>query len=410
MKTAPIYMLLAVIIGFPAFSADKLEPPDLEQYLRWGPLRVRPGIELTNLGYDDNIFFNNGEQTSDLNATLTPRLDGLVLLGSMAFLEFRQRFDYRAYQEFKDLNYLNSNTQARLTVPFGNFGLFVDSGLSRTHDRPQDQQDLRPLQIRKRFSGGLIFRPSWRIEIELGATSDNFTYEDEDEILNGQSISERLDRSSTGSRLEAGYRLGGRSQLLLELRRKDIEFASPAIIAGLPVQRDTQEFRGLTGLSLEEGGRLSGTLLLGWGRIDAISPELPDLEELMGEFELIYRIGRNTRLLLEGERSPGFAVFGANSYFLDSRVDFRATHYFNRLFGIEGHGLLGRLTFPESQGLERNDDIRRYEAGILLRLSENSLGRQVVYRLTFGRYERDSSIDSFDQTQNTIGFGARVGF
>lgn len=410
MKTALLFWLLAILTGFPVLAADKLSPPDLERYLRWGPLRVRPGFELTNLGYDDNIFFNNGNQTSDLNATVTPRLDGLMLLGSSAFLEFSQRFDYRAYQEFTDLNYLDSKSRARLTVPFGNFGLFFEGNLSRTHQRPQDQQDLRPLQIAKRYSGGLIFRPNWRTEIELGATAEHHTNEDEDAVLNGQSISERLDRDSTGSRLEVSYRLGGRSRLLLELRRNNIEFVSPALVSGLPVQRDTREFRGLTGLSLDDGGRLSGTALVGWGRIDATSPELSDLEEILGEFELLYRIGRNTRLRLKGERTPGFAIFGANSYFLDSRAELRATHYFNRLFGVEGYGLLGRLTFPDNEGIERIDNIRRYEAGILLRLSENSLGRQVVYRLTFGRYVRDSSLDSFDQTQNTIGIGARVGF
>ncbi|MDH3786787.1 MAG: hypothetical protein OEV00_15855, partial [Acidobacteriota bacterium] len=201
MKRPGLLLVLLTVATGSLFAADKLEPPDLERYLRWGPFRVRPGIELSNLGYDDNIFFDSGDRSSDLTATLTPKLDGLVLIGSSAFLTFRQAFDYRAYQTFTDLNYLDSRSRARMTVPFRNFGVFVDGEHARSHQRPQDQEDLRPLQISQRLRGGLIFRPSWRTEVELGLTTDRFTHEDEDAILNGQSISERLDRRSHGARL-----------------------------------------------------------------------------------------------------------------------------------------------------------------------------------------------------------------
>ena len=63
------------------------------------------------------------------------------------------------------------------------------------------------------------------------------------------------------------------------------------------------------GLRFGEGGALSGDLAFGRGRIDAKDAALPDLTEWIAEAELVFRINSRTRLKLEGERLPGFAVY-----------------------------------------------------------------------------------------------------
>ena len=93
-----IAALLLGLLGLPTVGADaesKLEPPDLGRYLRWGPLRVRPGFQIKNLGYDDNILLDNEERISDYTVTLAPKGDGLVLFGDRAFLTFQEEADYR---------------------------------------------------------------------------------------------------------------------------------------------------------------------------------------------------------------------------------------------------------------------------------------------------------------------------
>ncbi len=111
------------------------------------------------------------------------------------------------------------------------------------------------------------------------------------------------------------------------------------------------------------------------------------------------------------ERTPGFAVSGANTYYLDTHGSIRTVHYFTSLFGGELTVRLGQLDFPEATtGTTRHDDISHYEMGVRMRLLNAADGRRVEYSLTVGRYRRDSNIEGFDQEKTTFGFGAVLGF
>jgi hypothetical protein len=85
-------------------------------------------------------------------------------------------------------------------------------------------------------------------------------------------------------------------------------------------------------------------------------------------------------------------------------------HYLNRIYGLESGASRGRLTFPGTSGTPREDDLRRYDVGVRLRLFQNDIGRRVEYRIKLGRYRRISSVSAFDQAQTTFGVSAVLGF
>jgi hypothetical protein len=401
--------LLAGLLLTPALAASKLEPPELDRYMRWGPLRVRPGFTISNLGYDDNIFYSSEDTVGDFTATLSPKLDGLVLFGDRAFLTFREQFDYTLYLDNDDQNYTSNRASARFTLPLGSFGFFANVALNDVKYRPLDRNDIRQERQENRLGFGAIVRPGWRTEIEIGHSITDYSHFDPG--AGDDSLSERLDRSETTSMLEMSYHLLGRTDLLLSGLTRDIKFDHLYTVPDPPVDRTSDEWRVLAGFQFGEGGILTGSFLAGHARIDARDPNLPDLSEIIGEVELVYRLSRSTKILLEGERLPGFAVYDVNTYYLSGAVEARVVHYLNRLFGLEAGGRAGRLTFPEQTGiLAREDDIRQYEAGVRLRMFENSIGRRVEYSFKIGRFRRESTDDNYDQSRTTYSFGAVVGF
>ena len=393
-----------------SWGRSKLEPPELSRYLRWGPLRARPGLQVSNFGYDDNIFADNDNKVGDTTATISPQLEGLVLFGSRAFLEFKERLEYTAYLKNTDQNFLNQKGSARFTFPVKveRFGIFTDMALNRAKVRPLDREDIRPEEQEDRIGFGVIFELGWRTELELLQTYRNLEYEDPDENSN---IAERLDRDESGQALHASYRLTGLTRVTLDLERWDIEFDNAGQLNGAPVDRDSHERSFLGGLEFGEGGILSGAFRLGWSEIDADEPVLPDLEEIIGEVTLVYRLNSATRLRLEAWRRPGFAVSGNNTYYLDTSYGLGAVRFLNPVFGLEGAFRLGNLEFPESaSGTVREDDVVFYEAGVRLRLAELSLERRIEYSIRIGRYERDSNVDSANRSLTTVSIGAVVGF
>ncbi len=86
-------------------------------------------------------------------------------------------------------------------------------------------------------------------------------------------------------------------------------------------------------------------------------------------------------------------------------------HYLNHFLGLEGRVARGKLEFPESlSGSVREDRLFRYEGGVRLRLFRDSMGRRVEYSVTLGRYRRESTLASVEQSQTTFGVGAVLGF
>ena len=395
-----------------AWADDSLEPPDLERYLRWGPLRVRPGFELSNFGYNDNILYDQaGETVADYTATVSPKVDGLILFGDRAFLTFREKFDYTLYLENRDQDYWNNSSEARLTLPFTGFGFFADVRLADVKWRPPDLESIRPEESRRQLKLGAILEPGWRTRIEIGRSQTNLSHDQKDFAGETPSVALQLDRSETADRVEVVYRAVGSTDVVLEGLFKNIEFEFEPAIDGVPADRDTQERRVMTGLEFEENRPLAGSLRIGWDKIETADPLLSDLSELVGELELAYRLTSRTRLQFSGERLPGLAVWDVNTFYLNSEYGLRFVHYLNRTFGVETGGRLGRLTFPESTGdIDRKDRLVRWDVGVRLRGFRNAMGREAEYRILIGHYRRSSTIEDFDRSQTTFGVSAVLGF
>ena len=421
MKRLPgLVVALAFAVG-PILAQSRLVAPDTGGYLRWGSLRVRPGLELTGLGYDNNILRSSDvatERVGDYTGTVSPKADLLTLLGQSAFLTFRQRFDYTMYANHFDENYLNDLTTARVTVPFTTrFGAFAQGLYSITHDRPPDLERARPKQERVSFSSGLILEPGWRTQIEIAAAWDDYGYEESNiDPAVTNFIAQRLNRVESGTSLDLRYRVLTRTRVVLQGLYKGIDFEHPITFENPPsdpqtIERDTTEWRAMSGL--EFGGRapLTGLFLVGWNRITPDDPRIERLSIPIGQVRLQYAFTSRLRLQGNADRFSGFSVFGANSYYLRSEVELRGLYQIGRPVMLELAAARGRLTFPASLNLlEREDDLERYEALVRLRQSQDSRGKRVEYNVSARQVRSRSTVPSLDLSYLWVSFGAVFGY
>ncbi len=392
-----------------ATAETRLDPPDLGRYLKWGPLRVRPGLTVTDLGYDDNILFATDEEESDFRATVSPQLDGLVLFGSWAFLTFRERFDFTAYRDNRNQNFVNQRGVARLTVPLRKIGFFTTGNFERTENRPVDLEAERVQRDLGGFGLGMIVQAGWRTEVEIEWKLRELNHDDPDSL--GMETAIRLDRVERGTSVNIGYKLRGRTRLTFDFEQRDLDFDSLFSTGGSVFDRDSRGWSVKPGLDLGDKGRLRGVFQIGWASIEANDPQLSDLSEPVGKLELAYRGNSRLTVKLNAERQPGFALYDVNTYYVEGSSGIRGVYFIHRALGIEAGAEWGRLTFPDSSsGPDREDKTRQTEIGLRLRMFENGMGRRVEYSLTVGKNRRDSNLPEFDRTKNTINFGAVVGF
>lgn len=401
-----VLLLLVCSAGLPGRAGGRLEPPELDRYLRWGPLRARPGIELSNLGYDDNILATTDAPISDYTATVSPRLEGLLLFGSRAFLTFNEGLKLVGYLQNENQSYVDQIGSGRLTVPFGHVGLFGDVRLDRTKQPPLDLEDARAVRTVGEAGFGFIARPGGRTEIEIGRKATSYRYEDPDFASTDADLNALLGRSEQRTTLEADYRLVGRTKLTLDAARGLIEFDERD---SLGRDRDSIGYSVYPGLDFGEHGALSGSVRLGIVSIDARDSGLVDFRGLAGEAHLAYRPLRRGTLRLDWRRRPGFAVFQDATYLLDQSVEVGLLYWLAWPVGLESSVRLATVTFPAG-GPDRVDRVREYRLGTRLRLAQSADGRRIEYRFEVRYYDVDSNVDSLDRDRFSGGFGAALGY
>lgn len=413
-------IVAAAIFGWASLFASeaaerpsKLDPPPLENYRRWGPLRAQPGIEIANLGYDTNILSSqNAFAIGDYTVTIGPRLSGLFLFGRRAFLTFREQLEYTAYLNYSKLNFPNNRFKTRLTVPANNTGFFVEFALDNVQERPIDLEDLRTRRRDRKGQVGVIIQPGERTELELSWLGTDVTYNDpDDSLIDGGQIGDTLNRVESGMRLEVAWDVSGRSQLLLDARLETIDFQEPGLVGDVSVDRDGDTWRLMPGIRFGEGGSLLGELKLGWGRYEPREPGLPQFSDWIAEAELAYRLSWRTRLVLTGRRLPGFSVIPGSPYYLASDVGLRAVHYVTRAVGIEAGATDGTLTFPGAYSFtERKDNLRFYDFGVRLRVARGGSGERVEYSIRVRHYDRESTVPGVARSKTMLAMGAVLGF
>jgi hypothetical protein len=390
----------------PARAQNPLEPPDLARYLRWGPVRARPGLLLTNFGYDNNIFYSTNEpQKGDYTATISPRIEGVVLFGDRAFLTFKEQLDWTVYQTYFEQNYWNQLGSGRLTVPLKRMGFYVDGLLNDIKERPADQLSIRTDDRQLGLGAGILFKTGWRTDAEVGVFRSSFGYTNET-YDNGNdncpTIGCLLDRTERGTRALGRYLVFGRTRLTLEWSNRDITFSNPEN------GRDATQKRLVPGLEFGVGGRLTGTFRYGWARLDSTNPAYPDYNGPVAEARLSYRLGAGTTLQAGGLRDIGFSTYVNTSFYENATYDARVIQYFNRMFGAELGAGRGRVTFPAPAN--REDRTVQFDGGLRLRFSETDLGRRVEYSLKLTHWTLTSNFPELNQSRTTFGFNAIVGY
>jgi hypothetical protein len=284
----------------------------------------------------------------------------------------------------------------------GRFGVFGHYRLDRYHQRPRDQEDLRPLTQDRRLGFGFIVELGWRTEMEIRQTGVRLRYEDPAQ----SNVGERLDRDERRRALTVKYLLKGRTSLTADFETSEIDFTSKDPL------KDSDRWTALPGIELGRGGPLQGTVRLGWARIDALAPDRPDFSEAVGDVTALYAFGNGTRIEVTGERIPGFTVVGTQTYYVSTAGTLRGIRFLNSFLGVEAGLGFGRLIFPETgaNGTDRVDRLREYDVGIRVRLAEDSLGRKTEYSIRLLNSERLSTEESLNRTRTTLTVGAIVGF
>ena len=327
---------------------DKMPEP-MEGAWRLGPLRVRPLLQLRDLGYDSNVFLSEeGQEEGDFTCRLAGGLRGQVLFGNRGVVGFEADSEYVAFATTSSQNYLNGMVDARGDLVLHRLSLFAGGHWSSSMERATSEFDERTrLRFASAFAGA-GWRTSNRTSVAGSVSEQQYRYSDADV----PGLDESLNRTERTLAVRGVYRAFARSSVFIELSRSRMLFddgpeeADPQSSAQT-YSRDSEQRSFMPGISFDPTAPVSGGLKAGRAVFDATDQGKPDFRGLLGEAEVAFRLSDRWRLAGTWERDVSFSIFENNLYFEQRRRGAKFERSLGDRYALEAGGEFEQLDWPE---------------------------------------------------------------
>ena len=398
-RALPILVCLVFALA-PRVDAGTLQEdfPTLGTF-HWGPFRARPYFMIKNLGYDSNVFLQDGTPTSDFTATAEAGVRLFSLFRQRGVLQVEEVFNYVWYEQNGELDHFNNLFQGKGGYYMRRGRVFAEARLLSVEERPTSEIDYQIRRRERLLGGGWEFVwPHSSLRFRMGR--DHFEYEAGNET--GQNIPPALNRLEKRVTITGSKRILPKTDLLLEWEGKRIDFTEPA---GEP--SESRSRRISTGLNFDPSAFIKGSIKVGWQNLEPDNELLQGFAGVVGDGVLIYRFTGHTALEIRGRRQTGFTTAVNNIYYLETGYGATLTQAIaDRIAGELGIDR-GKIDFPvptlafDEEGNvlvsgHRVDEIRAYFIGASYRYSP--LTR---FGLRLGVWERDSTFDFLNRHQFT---------
>jgi len=299
--------------------------------LRWrtGLLRGSGVFNLNNAGYSSDIYYGS---------TSEPVPDGTVAAGlnlrAMLPLEKKIVFDVSASPQY--LFYLHTEAERAWNGIFGGNVHFVGDRLyflasgeyRNTRERVAAELDVNVRREQIGLIGLTLWQVSKDVSFALQARRSSFDYNDS----GGIGIRENLNRVEMFVNLRAYLQQVPRTRFSL-----DAEYGTYAFTADPTALRDSRSYSlygGIEFIPRTEAGAevrgISGTILLGYGRIDIRDPAQRDYGGLAGSSRLSVNLIRHLSVRGFYSRSAQFSVFSGIAFYLQTSYGAGLTRFLSR--------------------------------------------------------------------------------
>jgi Putative beta-barrel porin 2 len=395
MKVATFVFVLFYSIT--AFAQTTPEPIDTAR-LRIGPVGMSPSVGLVNIGVDTNIFneVDTSNPKSDFTATLTSQIPMWLRLGK-GRLSATTRNEYAYFAQYATERAVNTYNDARLELPLTHVTPYVSGGFIYARERPGYEIDKRARRAEGALSAGADVRLGPKSSAGFAAWRRRLRFSSDD-LFQGTSLQESLNRTESGERLVLRYKVTPLTTLLVltETQRDRFEF-SPL--------RDSNSVRVMPGVEFSQFTLITGNARIGYRRYDSPTDGAPPFAGFVATADLGYTLRGVTHLSLHTERDLGYSYDITWPYYIQSGVSGTITQKITGRW--DAQATLGhyRLTYQEAAsanvtGPTRLDNLRSLGGGVGYKIGPDTrLGLDVT------RYRRDSNRDA---DYNSLRFGTSV--
>ncbi len=363
--------------SYRAFRADVSQ---ILERARWqiGPFRVHPGIELRDIGYDDNVYLEpeDREPVSDYTGTFSGYLNVYMLYKNWLIFSLSENPEYVYFISEKNQRAFNNSLSPGLRVLlFQRFVLSGNYSFRRAKRRASSEFEIPATEEFEAYHGSFFYESPRLTSVGISWSSEKINYEDI--IPPGWDIelSKALNRTTKTIHFEIYYMVFSQSFLFFSLGYSGFEFENVE-----SRWRDSYSYDALTGIRFPLLGRARGTISLGYRRLVPRQKSLQRFTGMIGNTSFDFRTGRFA-FRLRYNRDFQFSFARGNAYFVENNFGVGLSFYLSHFLRLDYDFNLGINNYPELFSLIRPDgrlvEIKRrdtfeiHASGLVFRVFRN---------------------------------------
>lgn len=369
---------------------DKVQDDIRRSQFRYGPLFLYSTFEISDFGYDENLYAPTEEERDDLIISVSAPQKLYLVASKKLVFSADLRPGYTWYKEAEDDRHWNHRYRADVHLLFNR--MYSDFYYERIDERKRDLSELNFLVNLEQSEVGneseIAF--SSRTTVLTGVSFRDIKYPD-GEIDSPFNLDEvtRLERQESKVWATVRHRTFPVTSTSFGFARENYDFTNSEFDG-----ERNQLFAG----AQRETARTTMRSEVGYAVLDYAEPSLEDYHGPLGFVSYDFRPRERYLLALTGRRDLVFSVFENNQHFAADRLRAALVVPFTRFFDFRLTGEIGRNeyfvpTLDPTDGVVklRQDDITYASAGILVRLARIAFGVDVA------DYERVSNFSGYSE-------------
>lgn len=307
-----------------------------------GPVRLAPGVTVSQIGYDSNVFDESAEEhpKEDYVAAAMPDVSVFARLRFVRISAYAgsELTYYRDYESERAVGYAG---RGRFDFLLSRVRPFVGVGRTQTRTRPNGEIDTRADRIEEEVSGGLAFDLSAHSLVygSYGQSRTEFIDAFEHGVDLGASLNRQRDDYQAGLKTD-----------LTPLLSVQVYGSYQEDTFKLDPLRNAKSTSGNATFRIAADAIVTGTVSVGYRDMRPVDPLTEPFRGLTAAAAITYPLLEIGRFTLTASRGTEYSFDAGEGYYLENTAQLS---YTNRLFGnVDAQVRLGRSLFDYSARLD----------------------------------------------------------
>lgn len=356
-----------------------------------GSLRANSALELSNAGYDSDIFYGYFiEPINDFTLSAGLPVQIFVPISKTIVLDFFDRPQYLFYLDTKGERAWNNIFKGRVHLTLKNLYFQAAGGLASIRQRMSPELNINIRQKEDSLNGLVLWQTSR--EVSFAFLYSGMTYDYGDAEIGGTALSVTLNRDEEYVDFVTFIQPNSRVRVFLDGQRSTYTFLDSS-----SRYKDTRSFGVFGGFDFvpqEEGVRpiapIQGRISVGYKRFDIIDPAFIDGSGLVGTINVSAGIMKKTTGRAFFSRDFQFSAYSNATFYTSTTYGGGISRFLSRKASISYDFSFGRGSYPmgksEDEILQSNN--LRYTShlfGLHLRMAKKlgvsflgTLGKRIL--------------------------------